>query len=124
MNTVSQNGTDGRVYGGDCDLIHVADGKRADAGRSVAHYLDGMMREYAYRSGTRTSAQADTQALCPGCYMIVGFNALVTLAKENGQSMRELGLTMAQAFQALAECTDESGDACMEEINVILDPED
>ena len=32
----TKNGTKGRVYGGDCNLIHVADGKRAAAGHLMA----------------------------------------------------------------------------------------
>lgn len=121
LRPVSQNGTDGRVYGGDAVLIHVADGRRAAAGRDVARYIDREMRDQAYRRGARTMDDAATQALCPGCYMIVGFNAMVELARQNGQSFRELGRTMAAAFAKLAECGDDA--ECIEEINVILDPQ-
>lgn len=122
--TVSQNGTDGRVYGGDCDLIHVADGKRAFAGRKMAELMDEWMRSRVAESGARTVEQLwgdDAQALCPGCYMIVGFNMLLTLAKRNGQSVQELGRTMSAAFAKLAECGDT--DECIEEIAVIVDPD-
>lgn len=116
---LTRNGTDGRVYGGDCGLIHVADGKRADAGRSVARFVDTQMRQQAVLSGARTGDEAETQPLCPGCYMIVGFNALVTLAQQNGQPLRELAATMARAFDALAN----GGADAIEEINIILDSE-
>lgn len=116
--TVSQNGTEGRVYGGDCNLIHVADGKRADMGRALATTLDHRMRTAAEFEGRRTHEESLQQDLCPGCYMIVAFNMLTTLAMENGQSMSELGQTMAAAFSQLAE----KGAAFdMEEITVMLD---
>lgn len=116
----SQNGTDGRVYGGDCDLIHVADGKRAELGETLAVQLTKAMRVDAFNRGDRTLEQAATQSLCPGCYMVVGFDMLVTLARQNGQSLQELGRTMARAFDNLAFC-DEGDTACIESIHVILD---
>lgn len=116
----TQNGTDGRVYGGDCDLIHVADGQRAQLGRDMAYILGQQMRRDAFNRGDRTLIQAAEQSLCPGCYMVVGFDMMVTLARQNGQSLRELGRTMAQAFAFLAEC-DESDADCIESIHVILD---
>lgn len=116
----TQNGTDGRVYGGDCDLIHVADGQRADLGEAMAYLLDAQMRKDAFNRGDRTAIQAAKQPLCPGCYMVVGFDMMLTLARQNGQSLRELGRTMVQAFTFLAEC-DESDAACIESIHVILD---
>lgn len=112
---LSRNGTDGRVYGGDKQLIHVADGKRAQAGRRMATLLDGLMREHAEN---RTEAEKASQLLCPGCYMVVAFNMLTELAKRNGQPMGELAASMANAFTALAN----GGDSSMEEILVILDP--
>ena len=45
---------------------------------------------------------------------------LVYLARANGQDMRELGLSMAEAFGRLADGTLSEG---MEEIDVILDTE-
>jgi hypothetical protein len=112
-------GTDDRVYGGDCDLVHVADGRRRMAGYLVANHIETHMRENAEN---RTEREKEMQALCPGCYMIVAFNALVWLAGANKQTPKELGLTMAQAFLKLAEC-DSFSEACIEEIEVILDPE-
>lgn len=114
----SKNGTDGRVYGGDCDLIHVADGKRADMGKALAGTLDYRMRHFAEMDGRRTADEAAEQDLCPGCYMIVGYNMLVELAQANGQSLEELGRTMAAAFKQLAERGD---NVSIEEIVVILD---
>lgn len=117
---LTQNGTDGRVYGGDCDLIHVADGKRAALGSAMAFTLENQMRKDAFTRGDRTAAQATNQPLCPGCYMVVGFDMLVTLARQNGQSLQELGRTMAQAFTQLAEC-DNPDEACIESIHVVID---
>lgn len=112
---------DARVYGGDCDLIHVQDGQRGKMGEAAARYIDMSMRHEAWKARARTRNEVETQSLCPGCYMVVGFNALLTLAKQNGQSLPELGRTMAAAFTKLAECGDDA--ACIEEINVLLDPE-
>jgi len=120
---LTRNGTDGRVYGGDCGLIHIADGKRTAAGMAVANFLDESMRVNAVRSGARTDREAEMQNLCPGCYMIALFNAAVELAQRNRQPLSELGNTMAAAFQALAE-KPAASEACLEEIAVILDPED
>lgn len=110
----SQKGTEGRVYGGDCNLIHVADAKRAEAGQWLARQLDYEMRR---RAQDRTAEQKETQALCPGCYMIVGYNMLIELAKRNGQSLTELGRSMAAVFQLVAEGKEFN----KEEIAVMLD---
>lgn len=118
----TKNGTEGRVYGGDCNLIHVADGQRANMGELLAQELDYKMRDGAFMSGARDYKQAIDQQLCPGCYMIVLFNASVTLAKNNGQSLNELADSMIAAYQRLKECGDK--DACIEEIAVILDKEE
>lgn len=118
-------GTEGRVYGGDCNLVHVPDGKRTEVGVAVADVITTMIRAEARAINAKISSRTNDgntrmMSLCPGCYMIVGLNALVELARRNGQSRRELALTMAQAFQKLAEC--EPGDeACIEEITVVLD---
>lgn len=115
--TLTRNGTDGRVYGGDCDLIHVADGKRAAAGRHIAKVVDGLMRANAEN---RTDEQKASQLLCPGCYMVVGFNMLTELARQNGQPLTELAASMENAFRQLRE----GGADAIEEILVLLDPED
>jgi len=114
-------GTEGRVYGGDCKLVHVADKERTQMGEYVAVEMEDLIRDAAYKNGSRTWNQSRTQRLCPGCYMVVGFNALVTLANDNRQSLRELGLSMAKAFTKLAECPPDQMEQCIEEIQVVLD---
>lgn len=114
----SKNGNDGRVYGGDCALIHVEDGQRQNMGREVAHFLDTTMRVRAVERGVRSPFEAATQDLCPGCYMIVGYNLLIELARLNEQSTVELGRSMAKVFTALADGREFNH----EEIEVILDP--
>ena len=111
------NGTDGRVYGGDPNLIHIDDGRRADMGLRLAEHLDMRMRmEY---SGERTLEQKVDQALCPGCYMIAAFNMLLTLADENKQSRTSMARTMIGAFEKLLENPEQG---LTEEIEVMLDP--
>jgi hypothetical protein len=114
---LSRNGTEGRVYGGDPDLIHVEDGGREMLGRFMAAVLDDRMRRDATERGARAPVAAQEQPLCPGCYMVVGFDMLVALAQRNGQSLAELGRSMAAAFTKLAE----GGEAMIEEICVVLD---
>lgn len=114
------NGTEGRVYGGNPNLIHVEDGKRVMVGEFIANTINIRMREAAYARKARTALESYTQPLCPGCYMIVGFNALVTLAKQNGQPLRELARTMKAAFEAL-ENEDDYEKAFSEEIVCLID---
>lgn len=110
-------GTNDRVYGGDANLIHIDDGKRADMGIRLAELLEERMRkEY---SGERTIDERIDQNLCPGCFMIAGFNMLVTLADANGQSRTELARSMRNAFDQLL-CNPEAG--LTEEIEILLDP--
>jgi hypothetical protein len=116
---LTRDGTDGRVYGGDPNLIHVPDGLRREAGRRVAKAVDFVMRAISNRIPW---PQRATKLLCPGCYMIVLFNAAVYLAKANGQPLSELGRTMAAAFTHLAETAEIGVPAGLEEIEVILDP--
>lgn len=109
------NGTNGRLYGGDSQLIHVADGQRANAGRKMAAVLDELMRQLAEN---RTERERVEQALCPGCYMIVAFDMLLTLSDRNGQPRAELALSMIGAFQKLLEAPE---NGLIEEICIILD---
>lgn len=102
-------GTNGRVYGGDPNLVHVPDGARAGVGSRVANDISLRIRD--------TGGGWDDRSLCPGCYMVVLFNAAVTLAKQNGQSLKELGRSMACAFDALAQ----GGEEQIESIRVVLD---
>lgn len=114
MATLTRNGTEGRVYGGDCNLVHIKDGERSKVGELTAHALDAMMRTLAARQGNET----ENKALCPGCYMIALFNAALILARKNGQPVSELAHTMAAAFTKLASNV---GEGLTEEIEVILD---
>ncbi len=112
------NGTDGRVYGGDPELVHVPDGQRKEVGNALAAVADTIIRQMGQRSYDNPSLP-----LCPGCYMVVGFNMMVELAKANGQSLQELGNTMSKAFSILAGQGVLDSNACLlEEIEVILDP--
>lgn len=111
---LTRNGTDGRVYGGDTALVHIADGTRRAMGETVADYLD-----YEMRHSARVQGKNAEGLLCPGCTMIALFNAAVKLAEDNGQPLTELGRTMSAAFAKLAENPDAAG---TEEIDVILDP--
>lgn len=125
MNTtapaLTRDGTDGHVYGGDPNLIHVPDGLRREAGIRAGRAIDLIIRTISNRIPW---PQRGVHPLCPGCYMIVLFNAAVWLARQNGQSLVELGYSMAAAFTHLAKAA-EAGlvdGAMTEEIEVILDP--
>jgi len=114
----------GRVYGGADNLIHVTDGQRGAMGQRVAEYASEQMRWQAVMDGNRTIAQAKEQALCPGCLMVVMFNATVALSRANGQSTKELARSMIGAYAKLLQaetCVDDKKDALIEEILVILD---
>lgn len=108
----------GDVYRGDPNLIHAADGTRAELGRTLAHGLMLQLRHDAFMRGDRTLEEASRQPICPGCYMVIGFNMLRELARANGQSETELARTMAHAFGELAR----NPDTDAEHIDVILDP--
>lgn len=114
--TLTRNGTLGRVYGGDCSLIHIPDNSRADVGRQMAEHLDKVMREGAEN---RTAEQRASQALCPGCFMVAVFNMAVSLAEANGQPLSELGNSLGDAFKSLAK----GGPSRIEHILVKLDPD-
>lgn len=97
-----------RVYGGDCGLIHIPDGERGQFAADIAETLDHRMRGVATREAWRRgdldaaiSEKMDTDSLCPGCYMVVGYDLLVHLARVNGQDPRELALTMIHEFGKL-----------------------
>jgi hypothetical protein len=113
---LTRDGTDGRVYGGDPNLIHVPDGRRREAGELAALAIDLIIRRISDRIPW---PQRGFKLLCPGCYMIVLFNAAVALARANGQPLSELGATMSAAFARLAQDQSAAG---LEEIEVILDP--
>lgn len=115
--TLTTNGTGGRVYGGDCGLVHIADGTRRDVGSIIAQFADDEIRLRSHEAGNE---RAFLDTLCPGCYMIALFNAAIHLANENGQSISELGNTMSAAFAKLAN---HPADGLTEEIEVLLDPD-
>jgi hypothetical protein len=113
--TRERNPDTGMVYRGACDLVHIADGKRAEMGEELARELDAMMRDAAnWEAGNH---DADNKPLCPGCYMVALFNAAVSLANDNGQSLSELGRSMSTAFWNLAT----RGESHIESIAVELD---
>lgn len=86
-----------RVYGGDPDLVHIQDGQRCSVGAGLASHYDATIRTLAIARKANASG-----ALCPGCYMVAVYNCAVTLATRNGQSLSELGETMAAQFSLLA----------------------
>ena len=125
MNT-ERNKETGLVYRGREDRVHIADGQRAEQGYILAGVLEDNMREDEFLRLFVAGADPDTAAreshnkpLCPGCYMTAVFNMAVKLAQDNGQSLRELGRTLAGEFQRLAE----GGPSRIEEVRVVLDSE-
>lgn len=114
MSELTRNGTDGRIYGGDCNLVHIKDGQRKAVGESIAFDTEEVIRHLAQKAGIDT----DGKPLCPGCYMIALFNAAIHLADANGQPRVELGRTMSKAFEKLAL---DPASGLTEEIEVILD---
>lgn len=107
------------VYRG-TDRVHISDGFRGDVGEAVSSFVDGTMRSDAVQDGLLTYEQSQSKQLCPGCYMTVIFNAARDLAMHNGQSLSELGRTMAAQFAKL-----EHGDTGpIEEVTVLTDDPD
>lgn len=97
-----------RIYGGDCGLIHIPDGERGQVAAELGARLDRIMRatatREAYRAGNLDRLiddKLDTDTLCPGCYMVAGYDMLVHLARVNGQDVRELAATMIHEFTKL-----------------------
>jgi len=114
-----------RVYGGDSNLVHVPDGQRAELGKAVAEFVDNIIRAAAALNmlekpddGAVDVVSWPNGPICPGCAMIVLFNASIEMAEQNGQPVKELAKTMANAYQKLAD-NPETG--VTEEIEVILD---
>lgn len=128
--TESIDPTEGRVYGGARNLIHLADGTREEFGEYIATQIDMTMRNRAVRGQQRTPEQAwgdpdrqqPRQPLCPGCYMVAVVATAVALAERNGQSITELGNSLSAAFAAIAR--NGIGERNMEWIDVQLDPPD
>lgn len=104
MNKLTHAGTSGRTYGGDPALVHIPDGHRGDVGRNIALVLESEMRLLASLGvGHEPKPYESGDVLCPGCYMIALFDAAVILADKTGQDVRELGHSMADLFQRLAD---------------------
>mgnify|MGYP006921293051 CR=1 FL=1 len=98
MKKITRNGTNGLVYGGDVDLVHIQDGKRASMGSLLALILDANMRAYDKAAERH---DADTP-LCPGCAMLAIYNAAVAMADSNGYDRRQLAANMMNLFYDLA----------------------
>ncbi len=112
---------DNRIYGGNPAYVHISDGKRKEVGIAIAAQLDREMRKRCTSEHGCFDANGHGKPLCPGCYMIALFNAAVALADANGQSRKELALSMRDAFARLAKRPD---DGLTEDIIVKLDPDD
>lgn len=116
-----------QVYRGNPDLVHVQDGQRALIGSKLADHLDFAVRRNALDATDDYGVMGDIlkNPLCPGCYMVVLFNAAIATARRNGQSLSELGNSLGNAFLELARtATADVGyqaDARIEEIEVRLD---
>lgn len=120
MQQLTHNGTQGRSYGGDPNLIHIPDHHREDVGKAIADTLTAFMRTLGTLGvGHEVELYDADKPLCPGCYMIALFDAAVELAKREGQPVKELGLSMAQLFTKLAE---EGAYRATEEMTVISAP--
>ena len=117
---ITQNGTDGRIYGGDPGLVHIADGQRTAFGRHIADHIADDMRRMSFERSGISEGEPWQKPLCPGCYMVALFNAAVFLARDSGQSQKELARSMAYAFAQLGDC-EPGDDACIESIAVKLD---
>jgi hypothetical protein len=113
-NQLTHNGSDGRTYGGDPSLVHIPDHHRRTVGALLAGHLDHYMRERS----EQIPAAPENAPLCPGCYMIALIDCAIHLAKVNGQDVRELGKTMAEAFANIAANGDYDS-SLIEEIHVI-----
>lgn len=103
MQKLTHGGTNGRAYGGDPALVHIPDHHRADVGRSIADVLTSEMRLLGTLGvGHDAKPATGDDALCPGCYMIALYDAAVILAEREGQSLQELGASLAGLFDSLA----------------------
>lgn len=103
------NGTEGRVYGGDPNLLHIPDGQREAFGIDVANYAIQKLREINGGSDLKP---------CPGCCNVVVFNVALELARQSGQSVTEMAASLSLAFTQISTNNKQS----LEEIEIILDP--
>lgn len=109
----------GFVYRGREDKCHIDRNGHDEMGQRMSDLLTIRQRAQAIARGDFTEEEAWNTPLCPGCYMEVGFWMMIALAKANGQSLRELGRTMAQGFAMLAD----NPDAPPAFLPVVLDSE-
>ena len=91
------------VYRGDPTKIHIRDGQRATMGKRIAKLLSSEMRIDAV---DRDAVQRWQQPLCSGCYMTAVVNMAAELARMSGQSLEELGATLAYEFGEMAKAGD------------------
>jgi len=119
MKDQTQENSEGMVYRGREDRVHIADGQRAGIGEHMARELEDIMREDAREMADSADEALLSQVLplCPGCYMTVIVNMAASLAKANGQSLSELGNTLAGEFARLAA----GGPDRIESVHVIRD---
>lgn len=104
MQTLTHNGTQGRAYGGDPNLVHIPDHHREDVGKALADQLTALMRALGTLGmGHEAKPYDGDNPLCPGCYMIALFDAAIELARREGQPVKELGYSMALLFTKLAQ---------------------
>lgn len=104
MSQLTHNGSDGRTYGGDPNLIHIPDHHRADVGHAIANVIDATMRLLGTLGvGHEAKPMTEDAPLCPGCYMIALFDASQELARRTGQPMHELAASMAGLYTELAK---------------------
>jgi hypothetical protein len=109
-----------QVYRGCAQLVHIEDGHRAVMGRELATQLDFAIRQRAAEvQEDESTGNPWNDPLCPGCYMVAVFNCAVELARRNGQSLTELGNSLAGAFKLLADSPDDHN--VIESIEVQLD---
>lgn len=104
-----KKGTEGRVYGGDPNLLHIPDGSRQQFGNDIADHIVQKIRDLN---------EGRSDPVCPGCCNVVVFNIARELARQSGQTETEMARSLALAFEQIAEGNKTS----LEEIEIILDP--
>lgn len=91
----------GTRHGNDESLVHVPQDQRAYVGERIAVYADWAIRDIARASG-RPAGPTAKDKLCPGCYITVMINALLSLAERNGQDPAYLAKYAANALFDIA----------------------
>lgn len=101
MAHLTQNGVQGLVYWQDENLVHI-ENRWIPFGQTRAGDWEVKMRNYAFLMGDANAWDME-RPMCPACYMLAGYNMLVALAQRTGQSLEELGESMAMLFSQLAD---------------------